>query len=259
MRESFCADLSAGAEGLPGIQRIGAISHLPLSGANAGRALTVEGFTPSPGRERRGGVSSDLPRLLLHARHCRSSKAATSIIATSPTAARVVIVNRAMADAYWKKGESPIGRRLKLGGSTSENPWATVVGITENVRHFGLDSEARREIFMPYAQAAWPVMTVVAKTVGEPMLWQSSLRDVVKRVDPDLPVARVQSMEAVVSSSVNWRETPMRLLTGIRVDRTAARVDWRLRRAGLLRIAAHSRDRRARGAWRHAAAAGRHW
>ncbi len=129
----------------------------------------------------------------------------------------MVIVNRAMADAYWKKGESPIGRRLKLGGPESENPWATVVGITENVRHFGLDSEARREIFMPYAQAAWPVMTVVAKTVGEPMLWQSSLRDVVKRVDPDLPVARVQSMEAVVSSSVNWRETPMRLLTGFAV------------------------------------------
>ena len=70
---------------------------------------------------------------------------------------------------------------------------------------------------MPYAQAVWPVMTVVAKTVGEPMLWQSSLRDVVKRVDPDLPVARVQSMEAVVSSSVNLRETPMRLLTGFAV------------------------------------------
>ena len=62
-----------------------------------------------------------------------------------------------MAAAYWKKGESPIGRRLKLGGPQSENPWAAVVGITENVRHFGLDSEARREIFMPYAQAAWPV------------------------------------------------------------------------------------------------------
>ena len=108
--------------------------------------------------------------------------------------------------------------RLAAGSSwavrKSENPWATVVGITENVRHFGLDSEARREIFMPYAQAAWPVMTVVAKTVGEPMLWQSALRDIVKRVDPDLPVASVQSMEAVVSSSVNWRETPMRLLTG---------------------------------------------
>jgi putative ABC transport system permease protein len=53
--------------------------------------------------------------------------------------------------------------------------------------------------------------------VGEPMLWQSSLRDVVKRVDPDLPVARVQSMDRVVGSSVNWRTTPMRLLTGFAI------------------------------------------
>ena len=89
--------------------------------------------------------------------------------------------------------------------------------MTENVRHFGLDSEARREIFVPYSQAAWPVMTVVAKTVGEPMTLQSAVRDVVKRVDPDLPVAQVRSMETVVGSSVDWRETPMRLLTGFAV------------------------------------------
>ena len=216
IRESFCADLSAGAEGLPGIRRIGAISHLPLSGANAGRGLTVEGFTPSQGQSVSAayrltcpGYFSTLGIALSEGRDFDHRDVTNG--------ARVVIINRAMADAYWKKGESPIGRRLKVGGPQSENPWATVVGITENVRHFGLDSDARREIFMPYAQAAWPVMTVVARTVGEPMLWQASLRDVVKRVDPDLPVARVQSMEAVVGASVNWRTTPMRLLTGFAV------------------------------------------
>jgi putative ABC transport system permease protein len=212
-RESFCADLSAGAQGLPGIQRIGAISHLPLSGANAGRGLTVEGYTPAQGqgvsaayRLTCPGYFSTLGIPLIEGRDFDPRDVTQG--------ARVVIINRAMADAYWKKGESPVGRRLKLGDPDSENPWATVVGITGNVRHFGLDSEAQREIFMPYAQAAWPVMTVVAKTVGEPMLWQSSLRDVIKRVDPDLPVARVRSMEAVLDSSVNWRTTPMRLLTG---------------------------------------------
>jgi putative ABC transport system permease protein len=122
-------------------------------------------------------------------------------------------VNRATAERYWP-GESALGKRLKIGSIDNANPWMTVIGVVDNVRHFGLDDEARREFFVPYSQQAWPVMTVVARTVGEPLLWQSSLRDVVKRVDPDLPVARVQSMEAVVSSSMNWRETPMRLLTG---------------------------------------------
>ena len=75
---------------------------------------------------------------------------------------QVTIVSKTMAERYWT-----------------------------DVRHFGLDSEAQREFYVPYSQSSWPVMTVVAKTVGEPMLWQSALSGVVKRVDPDLPVARV--------------------------------------------------------------------
>ena len=104
-----------------------------------------------------------------------------------------------------------------IGGPRSENPWRTVVGVTENVRHFGLDSDARREIFLSFSQSAWPVMTIVAKTVGEPVAWQTALREVVRHIDSDLPVARVQSMNEIVGSSVNWRTTPMRLLTGFAV------------------------------------------
>ena len=213
VRESFCVDLSRSAEGLPGIRSIGAISHLPLGGSNAGRALTVEGYTPKEDESVSAsyrltcpGYFSTLGISLIEGRDFNDRDVTKG--------ERVVVINRAMARAYWKDGESPVGRRLKLGGPRSENPWSTIVGVTESVRHFGLDSEARREIFMPYTQAAWPTMTVVAKTVGEPMAWHSALRDVVRRVDADLPVALVQSMEDVVGSSLNWRETPMRLLAG---------------------------------------------
>ena len=216
VRESFCADLTRSANGLPGIQRVGAISHLPLSGASAGRGLTVEGFTPAEGQDVGAAYRLTCPGYFATL-GIRMIEGRDFDQRDVTRGARVVIINRSMAAAYWKPGESPIGRRLKLGPPQSENPWAVVVGITEDVRHFGLDSEPVREIFMPYSQAVWPVMTVVAKTVGEPMLWQSSLRDAVKQVDPDLPVARVQSMEAIVSSSVNWRATPMRLLTGFAI------------------------------------------
>ena len=42
-------------------------------------------------------------------------------------------------------------------------------------------------MFRPYTQAAWPVMTVVAKTAGEPLAWQRTVRDALKRVELDLP------------------------------------------------------------------------
>src|SRR5262249_34194243 len=148
VRESFCADLARGAEGLPGILRIGAISHLPLGGASAGRGLTVEGYVPQADENVSGayrltcpGYFATLGIPIIEGRDFNHRDATKS--------ERVVIINRAMARKYWKAGDSPIGRRLKIGGPRSENPWHVVVGVAEDVRHFGLDAEPGREIFMP--------------------------------------------------------------------------------------------------------------
>jgi len=213
VRESFCAELSRAARGLPGIRSIGAVSHLPLTGANAGRGLTIEGrMAPTSGEGPAAGYRLTCPgyfRTLTIPIVEGRDFTERDVTRGEP----VVIVNRTMAEQYWN-GESAMGKRVKIRSLQNSNPWMTIVGVVENARHFGLDNEARREIYLPYSQAAWPVMTVVAKTVGEPAAWQSAVRDVVKRVDPDLPVARVMSMESIVSTSVGWREAPMRLLTG---------------------------------------------
>ena len=213
VRESFCADLSRAAEGRPGIRSVGATSHLPLSGANAGRALTIEGRVVQSAHDNAsGGYRLSCPGYfatlgipLIEGRDFTHRDVTDG--------EKVAIVNRAMASAYWPN-ESPIGKRMKMGALDNPNPWMVVVGVAENTRHFGLDSEIRREFYAPYSQYAWPVMTVVAKTVGEPLTLQTTLREVLKGVDPSLPVARIQSMEGVVGSSVNWRTTPMRLLSG---------------------------------------------
>ena len=213
VRETFCADLSRNAEGLPGIRAIGAISHLPLSGQNAGRGLTIEGRPVATSREAPSaafrltcpGYFATLSIPLIGGRDFNDRDVTRG--------ERVAIVNRELAARYWP-GESAIGKRLKIGSLQDTNPWLTVVGVAENVRHFGLESDPERELFLPYAQSAWLVMTIVAKTVGEPLSWRTTLRDIVKRTEPDLPVARVRAMTDVISTSVAWRETPMRLLSG---------------------------------------------
>lgn len=212
-RAGFCDDLAREVGAVSGVARASAISHLPLSGSNAGRSVTIEG-RPQPAPNE--GASGNF-RLV-----CPDYFAAMGIplIAGREFTAgdmrggeQVVIVNRAFVERYWSAGGA-LGQRLKIGGFQSTNPWMTIVGIVENVRHFGLETRPSREIFRPYSQAAWPVMTIVAKTAGEPMAWHRPVHDALKRVDLNLPAANARSMEEVVSRSVAWRETPMRLLTG---------------------------------------------
>ena len=210
VRTTFCSQVTERVGTLPGVLAAGAISHLPLSGANAGRSFSMEGRTMPPGENASAAYRVTCPGYfkamgipVLKGRDFDSRDATTG--------AGAVIINEETARRYWPH-DDPIGRRIKLGRPNSPNLWMTVVGVVGNVRHFGLDDAARREMFMPYTQAAWPVMTIVAKTAGEPAGFAGAVRGALMRIDPDLPVGRVTTMEAVETGSTGMRRFPMMLL-----------------------------------------------
>ena len=212
VRTSFCADLDREVGGVPGVLRLGAVSHLPLSGANAGRGLTIEG-RPVPTREDRAnaayrltcpGYFSALGIPVLRGRDF------THADATGGPGA--VIINESTARAYWRD-QDPVGRRLKLGSDPdSDNPWLTVVGVVRDVRHIRLDAQIQREIFRPYPQAAWPQMTVTIKAAGDPLSISTAIRERLRRIDADQPVTRIRTMHDVVEESLGGRRFPMLLL-----------------------------------------------
>jgi putative ABC transport system permease protein len=204
VRRTFCEDVAAAAAGAP-LGNIGAISHLPLSGANASRGLSIEGRTVDP----QNPVGANYRLICPGYFRTLGIPFVRGRDADSGDREPVVVINRAMADRYWKD-EDPVGRRLRIGSGDTA-PWMRIVGVAENVRHFGLESAPVREIFVPYRQNAWPVMTIVAKALhtGTP---PSVLRDVMRRAYPGLPVTRVQTMSAVIDGSISWRVSYLRLL-----------------------------------------------
>ncbi|HEX4565475.1 MAG TPA: FtsX-like permease family protein, partial [Vicinamibacterales bacterium] len=123
--------------------------------------------------------------------------------------APVAIVNEETAKRYWPNAD-PIGSHIRLNDS---DPWITIVGVVRNVRHFGLDDIARREIFRPYSQSAWPVMSVVVKTAIAPGLALPSVRRALQTIDADLPVGAGTTMGEVEEASMGSRRFPMLLLS----------------------------------------------
>ena len=211
-RTSFCQDVEREVGSLPGVRSVGAISHLPLSGANAGRGLTIEGRPVPPPDQ---GVSASY-RL-----SCPGYFSALGISilkgrdfngADTVDAPQVVIINQEMARRYFE-GQDPFGQRLKLGRPDSSTPWMTIVGVVADVRHFGLDQPIRREIFRPYSQAVWPAMTITVKTATSPLTLASPMKAALARIDPEQPVSRIRTMDDVLSESIGGRSFPMLLLT----------------------------------------------
>jgi putative ABC transport system permease protein len=124
----------------------------------------------------------------------------------------LVVINEAMAKRFWP-GEDPVGRRISTATSSGQQTqWQTIVGVVGNVRHLGLDTEPRPELYY-HANTSppfGPVLVIRSKT--DPKALISLARAKVRELDGDLPISNVNTMEQLVAQSVAQRRFGMFLL-----------------------------------------------
>jgi putative ABC transport system permease protein len=118
----------------------------------------------------------------------------------------VVIINNTMARRFWP-GEDPVGKRMKAGFDGSQ--WCTIVGIVGDVKHTGLDADINAEMYYHYLQIPAELMgfveatmTLVLRTQAEPNSMVAAVRGEVQRLDADLPVFNVKTMQDLVGGSL---------------------------------------------------------
>ncbi len=202
----FCQELDERVTAIPGVTSVGAVGHLPLQG-DAGRSFAVEG-KPDPGPGHRPGAhySVACPNYFraLGVPLLAGREFSHQDMVGAPA---VAIINQSMAQKSWPK-EDPVGKRMKEGDT-----WLTVVGVVGDVRHWGLDNGSRPQFFRPYTQAAWPVMSVVVRTIGSPMSFTPAIKKAMREVEPERPVSSIETMEAIVQDSLGSRRFPTLLLS----------------------------------------------
>jgi predicted lysophospholipase L1 biosynthesis ABC-type transport system permease subunit len=77
-----------------------------------------------------------------------------------------------------------------------------IVGVVRDIRHGGLTSDAVPEMFVPYAQKPVHDMTLVVRTSTDPASLAGPARAVIAKLDPDQPVARIETMASIVSTAI---------------------------------------------------------
>jgi putative ABC transport system permease protein len=111
----------------------------------------------------------------------------------------VVIVSQNLARRVWPN-ESPLGRKLLVGRFPG---FAEVVGVAGDVKNNGLANEPLLAMYTPYAQRPWPVMQFAIRVDGgDPLALANAVRGAVLEIDGDLPITRVETMDAALSNSV---------------------------------------------------------
>lgn len=105
-----------------------------------------------------------------------------------------VVVNQALADRHWP-GASPIGRTLTLG----DEPGLTVVGVAGNARQADLAGQDEAVAYRPSRQVPLRAARVIVRA-SDPLAVTPVVRAAVARIDPNLPLVEVRTLEEVVQT-----------------------------------------------------------
>src|SRR5687768_7451266 len=187
--------------GLPGVTQAALTSSVPLVNASA-IFYSAEGM---------GEVdATNMPRAFVH----RVSPGYVETMGLRLIAGRTfgptdlganknnVMVTAAMAQRFWPC-QSAIGRRIKGGGLSSQNPWWTIVGVVQDANLRGIPQNPTRDpdIFLPFNGGA-RAFAVLLKTTADPSALSRPAYDVMSRREPGLAVFNVQELTTLVQQQL---------------------------------------------------------
>jgi putative ABC transport system permease protein len=121
----------------------------------------------------------------------------------------VAIVSESLATRYFP-GENPIGKRIKIDEPDEE--WKTIIGITASMHHSGLGADADPELFSPYLQGPWSVMSFLIRTRGNPENLGAAIRSQLWSIDKEQPISRMSTMDRILADSLAGRRFNLILL-----------------------------------------------
>ena len=186
---------------LPGVEQVGIINHLPLSGYSwvtafgAGdRPSSADASGPRIGWRMVDGDYFAAMRIPLRAGRLLQP----SDDAKAPL---VILVNETAARRYFGSPEQALGRTAWLNGATGEQRMQ-VVGVVGDVRHASIAIAPEPEISRPVAQAFVMAMTLVVRTSGEPAAAAAAVRTAVWSVDSNVAIAGMAPMTTAVRENL---------------------------------------------------------
>jgi predicted permease len=206
---SFLTQVQQHISRLPGVESVGAINDLPITGRSSvngdfnivgqppwetGKAPVAEFRTVTP--DYFGAIGVPL------------IKGRTFNDGDKLDSPAVVLINETMARQYFAEGD-PLGKQLTaLTGQPSQ-----IVGVVGDARQWGLDLPPAAEIYFPYAQVAISAETsLVVRAGGDPARLSDAVRNAVREVNADAPVLRLKTMSEVLDQATAQQRFTMALM-----------------------------------------------
>jgi predicted permease len=187
----------------PGVEFVGLISYLPLTGHNFDNSFDVVGKPPRPESDRNYALVRFVDPQYFNVLGIPLLAGRGITDHDRLGAARSLVVSESMAKRFFP-GINPVGQHLVVYLGENQSPWE-VVGIVGDVRS-DIDSPPEATMYFPYAQYPYRYMVLTVRTHANPGAMLDTIRSVVNSIDPDEPVYQTRTLAELIDENVvPWR------------------------------------------------------
>ena len=187
-RAAFADQITGRCAALPGVMSAAAVSTLPLTGEAEGWGINPD---DSDSRHVTFRVRSITPAYF-RALGIRL-RSGRELLPTDRGTHAVAIVSQSGARLRWPGLRDPIGR--KIGGMS-------VIGIVDDTRASGLDSEVHPYLYVPFSRFAPEEFALAVRSASDPARLAAAIKSEIWRLDREQPVTHVSVMRQLVADSI---------------------------------------------------------
>lgn len=216
-RRAFVDDVLRDVRALPGVQSASITSQLPFSGNNSSSVILPEGYVPEAGESLLSPMQTWVGPGYFEAMGIPLMEGRLFEEGDNQDTEQVIVLDAWLAKRYFPD-TSPLGRRMLWGTvpgmeeDQSENLF-TVIGVVGSIKQNDLaQTESVGAYYFTYKQRPPGFMSLVVRSDAEPTLLTSSVREAVTRIDSELPLYGVQTLDSRIADSLRARRSPMLLL-----------------------------------------------
>jgi putative ABC transport system permease protein len=253
----FFANLMDHLSQIPGVEKVGATSGLPMGGGLPNGLFIL--MTPDEMPKRPLG-DEELPRMfdalfqqkqrLGEADFCTATHGYFQALSIplirgrmfddgdTPDAPHVALISQSLALARWP-GQDPIGHTIQFGNMDGDIRLLTVIGVVADIHEYGLDAPPRPTVYVDLFQRPRPAITLTMLSDANTQLVTTAARGILQELNPEIP-ANFRTFQQVYSASLGSRRFNLILIAFFGI------VALVLATAGVFGVMAYSVSRRTR-------------
>jgi predicted permease len=181
------------ARAVPGVKTVTMTTSVPMANDTLGfERLVPEGFQFAPGKDNATVLAARVDEQYFDTLGLTLLRGRNFSADDSFDRPLVAIVNQPFAQHYWPN-QDPIGKRFQTLGDEKE--WVQVVGLAKTSKYIFIAEAPVEFVYFPHRQKKLREMTLLAQSQGDAGALAAPLREMVRGLDPNMPIYNVRTME----------------------------------------------------------------